>query len=100
MLMMKTVFRAAQQCQPAVILIDECEKVIQLIKECRVAHWWHCMVDTATRSQVFVTDKRKSKLYGGAEPFNRIRKLLIQEVRRLFAPTVASHSMLYQALAA
>ena len=52
------------------------------------------------KSQVFVTDKRKSKLYGGAEPFNRIRKLLIQEVRRLFSPTVARHSMLYQALAA
>lgn len=30
--------------------------------------------------QVFVTDKRKSKLYGGREPFNRIKKALVKEV--------------------
>ena len=29
-----------------------------------------------------MTDKRKSKLYGGTEPFNRIRKLLMMEVRQ------------------
>lgn len=31
--------------------------------------------------QVFVTDKRKIKTYGGQEPFGRIRKTLLAEVR-------------------
>ena len=51
-------------------------------------------------SQVFVTDKRKSKLYGGAEPFNRIRKLLMQEVGTLFTPVAAGRNVLCQVLAA
>jgi hypothetical protein len=39
--------------------------------------------------QVFVTDKRKSKLFGGTEPFNRIRKLLITEVQERSALGIA-----------
>ena len=79
--MMKTVFRAARECQPAVILIDECEKVSQLMNEPVLRSDCTARWTLQLGSQVFVTDKRKTKLYGGAEPFNRIRKPLIQEVR-------------------
>lgn len=31
--------------------------------------------------QVFIMDKKKARTFGGVEPFNRIRKELVKEVR-------------------
>ena len=38
------------------------------------------MFDTWRAMQVFVSDKKRAKLLGGVEPFNRIKKDLLKQV--------------------
>ena len=92
--MMSQVFKVAKALTPSVIYIDEVEKVRPAF-----AAWPACLdcvpsklaMSQLLRStprghaslpwQVFIMDKKKARTFGGVEPFNRIRKELVKEVR-------------------
>ncbi|KAK3245248.1 hypothetical protein CYMTET_45172 [Cymbomonas tetramitiformis] len=57
-LMIHMVFKVAKTMAPSVIYIDEVEKV-------------------------FISDKKKMKEFGGMEPFSRIKKELLKEIKQL-----------------
>ena len=87
------VFKVARALAPAVIYIDEVEKVspalaalacMCCLRRCTAGHAYHSCGRRAHASlpqQVFIMDKKKARTFGGVEPFNRIRKELAREAR-------------------
>ena len=101
------VFKVAKALAPSVIYIDEVEKVRLSVTALACMRSLHVSTLATSRScgallpktmlacprQVFIMDKKKARTFGGVEPFNRIRKQLVKEVRlgTLDPPSINEH---------
>ena len=57
-------------------LLQRCGVSVDANETCRVSHAWPTL-------QVFVSDKKRSKEFGGTEAFNRIKKEMVKEMKGL-----------------
>lgn len=74
------VFKVARVMAPSVVFIGESEKVEHTAPLLQVLNLESSNPKTCMPAQVFLTDKKKLKEFGGTELFNRIKKELAKEV--------------------